>query len=408
LGILKFVLRRILVSIPVLFGIILVAFLIVRAVPGGPFDFTGSKSTPPEIVAALNERYGLNQPLLLHLPNDGAAPDNGKPLRETYPALPDCDKLRAGISPADQNPQPITDVYEGWQLLRSVQERKVSTVSFNDKAVRCLQSTTVLYSDLLRSQFFGYLNNVLRLDFGLSMSKSTLGQPVSELIGERLPISMRLGLLAVFFGFVVGLPLGVVAALKRNSPLDYLITGSIALFVSIPTLVLGPLLILILTANLHLLPGPNPTVWKTSNMLTWEFLSRAILPIFTLGAGIAAGLARLTRASVLQVLRDDYIRTARSKGLKERRVIYIHALKNALIPVATIVGPLLAGTLTGTLIVERIFAVPGLGDSFVNSIAARDYNLLLGVTILYSIFLMAGNILVDVMYTWLDPRIRFD
>jgi oligopeptide transport system permease protein len=143
-------------------------------------------------------------------------------------------------------------------------------------------------------------------------------------------------------------------------------------------------------------------------MLTWEFISRAILPIFTLGAGIAAGLARLTRASVLQVLRDDYIRTARSKGLMERRVIYIHALKNALIPVATIVGPLLAGTLTGTLIVERIFAVPGLGDSFVNSIAARDYNLLLGVTILYSIFLMAGNILVDVMYTWLDPRIRFD
>jgi ABC-type dipeptide/oligopeptide/nickel transport system permease component len=407
-GTFKFVLRRVLVSIPVLFGIILVSFLIIRAVPGGPFDFTGSKSTPPEVLEALNERYGLDQPLLLHLPNDGAAPDNGKPLRQTYPALPDCDKLRAGISPADQKPQPITDVYEGWQLLRLVQERKISSVEFGGRPVRCLQSATVLYSDLLRSQFFGYFDNVLRLDFGLSMSKATLGQPVSDLIGQRLPVSARLGLLAVILGLAMGIPLGVVAALYRNSALDYSITGGAAFFISIPNLVLGPVLILILTADLHLLPGPNPTVWVTGNMLTWDFISRAILPVFTLGAGIAAGLARLTRASVLQVLRDDYIRTARSKGLKERRVIYVHALKNGLIPVVTVIGPLLAGTLTGTLIIERIFAVPGLGDAFVNSIAARDYNMLLGVTILYSVFLIAGNILVDVMYTWLDPRIRFD
>jgi oligopeptide transport system permease protein len=111
---------------------------------------------------------------------------------------------------------------------------------------------------------------------------------------------------------------------------------------------------------------------------------------------------------VLQVLRDDYIRTARAKGLRERIVIYVHALKNALIPVATVVGPLLAGVLTGSLIIERLFAIPGLGDVFVTSIAARDYTMLLGVTILYSVFLILGNILVDVIYTWLDPRIRFD
>ena len=123
---------------------------------------------------------------------------------------------------------------------------------------------------------------------------------------------------------------------------------------------------------------------------------------------MAAGIARLTRASLLQVLGDDYIRTARSKGLRERSVIYIHVLKNSLIPVVTILGPFLAGILTGTFFVERIFNIPGLGDTFLSSIGERDYTLLTGVTILYASFLVVGNILVDVMYTWLDPRIRFD
>jgi ABC-type dipeptide/oligopeptide/nickel transport system permease component len=403
---LRFVLRRIFVAIPVLFGIIFVSFMLVRAVPGGPFDFLGSRTMPAEVRAALSARYGLDRPLLLNLPSDGAPPDLGGEFRVSYPALPDCDAARLGNleRPAEQ----IVDVYEGWHLLRIVTERREQRITVDGQPVRCLQATPVLYSDLTRSQFFEYLNNVLRLDFGLSLGRTTLGQSVSDLIGDRLPVSARLGVMALIVGYLIGIPLGVASALYRNTPIDYSITFSTAMFVSIPTLVLGPVLIIVFVVQLGLLPGPNPTVWKSTDVLSWEFISRAILPVMTLGTGIAAGLARLTRASVLQVLRDDYIRTARAKGMRERRVIYIHALKNALIPVVTIIGPQLAGVLTGTLIIERIFAIPGLGESFVSSIAARDYNLLVGVTILYATLLILGNILVDVMYTWLDPRIRFD
>jgi oligopeptide transport system permease protein len=195
---------------------------------------------------------------------------------------------------------------------------------------------------------------------------------------------------------------------RANSAIDLAITTGIGIFNSLPTLVMGPILLLIFTAYFKILPSPDPRVWRGGNLLDGEYLSRAILPMMVLGLGIAGGLARLTRASALQILRDDYIRTARAKGLRERTVIYIHALKNALIPVVTISGPLLAGVLTGTLVLERVFAIPGIGNVFFNSITNRDYTLLLGVTVLFSIFLIIGNVLVDVMYTWLDPRIRFD
>ncbi|PJF31183.1 MAG: hypothetical protein CUN51_04765 [Candidatus Thermofonsia Clade 1 bacterium] len=405
----KYILRRILIAIPVLFAIIFATFVLIRAVPGGPFDFTGSKSTPESIRRALEQRYGLDLPFLLNFPFDGIAPDNDIPRRVIFPALADCDELRRGVPLEQARPATnVVDEYEGWQLLRIVTERRETTITVGGRQVRCLQATPVLYSDLFLSQFFGYLNNVLRLDFGISVGRTTLGQPVNDLIADRLPVSVRLGLLAVFLGFAVGVPLGVLAAIYRNSPIDYAVTFFAGIIAAIPTLVLGPILIIILIVQWRVLPPVDPRVWKQLSIFDWNFISVAILPISVLGIGISAGLARLTRASVLQVLRDDYIRTARAKGLRERAVIYIHALKNALIPVATIVGPLLAGVLTGSLIIERLFAIPGLGDVFVSSIAARDYTMLLGVTILYSVFLILGNILVDIIYTWLDPRIRFD
>ncbi len=405
----KFIIRRILVAIPVMFAIIFFTFLLMRAVPGGPFDFSGSKSTPESIRRALEQRYGLDQPFLLNLPFDTIAPDNDIPRRAVYEPLPDCDELRRGVPLEQARPASnVVDVYEGWQLLRMVTERRETRIDLEGRQVRCLQSSQVLYSDLFLSQFFGYLNNLLRLDFGLSVGRTTLGQPINALIADRLPVSIRLGLLAVFIGFAVGVPLGVLAALYRNSPIDYTVTFFAGTIAAIPTLVMGPVLIILLVVQWKVLPPVDPRVWKQLDIFDWRFISVAILPIGVLGIGISTGLARLTRASVLQVLRDDYIRTARAKGLRERVVIYVHALKNALIPVATIVGPLLAGVLTGSLIIERLFAIPGLGDVFVTSIAARDYTMLLGVTILYSVFLILGNILVDVMYTWLDPRIRFD
>lgn len=231
-------------------------------------------------------------------------------------------------------------------------------------------------------------------------------------IEERLPVSMQVGLVAVAFGFLFGIPLGVMAAIYHNSPIDYGATLLAVLGQSVPNIVLAPILIIIFTVQLDMLPDPNPLAWKEGTFLSRftdaEFWGVLILPVVTLGTGMTAGIARLTRASLLQVLNEDYIRTARAKGLRERTVIYLHALKNSLIPVATILGPLLAAVLTGAFIVELIFLIPGLGDAFLTGVTARDYTTIMAVTLLFSTFLILGNILVDILYTWLDPRIRFD
>jgi ABC-type dipeptide/oligopeptide/nickel transport system permease component len=258
----------------------------------------------------------------------------------------------------------------------------------------------------LLQQFGAYVLNALRGDFGPSLGQ-TLGQPVSEIIAAKLPISARLGILALLCGYAIGLPLGALSAIHYRGRVDHVISTLAVLGASIPSIVIAPILVLFFVNVLHW-PGPDPRAWTQSSVLSWAFISRAIPPIIALGLGIAAGLTRLTRASLLQVLDEDYIRTARAKGARERRVIGIHALKNALIPVATITGPLLAAILTGTFFIEAIFGVPGLGDTFILSVADRDYNLLTGVTILYSTLLILGNILVDVVYVWLDPRIRYD
>jgi ABC-type dipeptide/oligopeptide/nickel transport system permease component len=263
-------------------------------------------------------------------------------------------------------------------------------------------------------QFVSYVGSLIKLDFGPSLGRSTMGEPVSDIIARGLPVSMQVGFFSVILAFVFGIPLGVLAAIYHNTPVDYGATFVAVLGQSIPNLVLGPVLIIVFAVSLNWLPVADVNgVWRSTLkdpgvIFTWDYISLAILPVFALGTGMMAGIARLTRASLLQVLREDYIRTARAKGLKERAVIYGHALKNSLIPVATILGPLLAGVLTGSFIIEQIFNIPGIGGEFVSSVSTRDYNLLVGVTIVYSVFLISGNILVDVMYTWLDPRIRFD
>jgi ABC-type dipeptide/oligopeptide/nickel transport system permease component len=211
-----------------------------------------------------------------------------------------------------------------------------------------------------------------------------------------LPISAKLGLFAMSIAICLGIPLGIIAALKHNSPIDYGATLFAILGVSIPTMVLGPLLILLFVDKVDWLD------------LTWQGnFANYILPAFSLGTAYSASIARLTRASLLQVIREDYIRTARAKGLAGRTVIVRHALKNSLIPVVTVLGPMFAGIVTGSMVTEQIFAIPGMGKHFITSIGNRDYPVLMAVTIIYAVLIVLANLAVDITYGVLDPRIRY-
>jgi oligopeptide transport system permease protein len=201
--------------------------------------------------------------------------------------------------------------------------------------------------------------------------------------------------------------------LNHNTVIDYTATFLAVVGVSVPSLVLGPILIYTFGVKWNILPiaywGAKPPFFLGFiPPLTKDFFLHAIMPVFTLGTGMAAGIARLTRAGLLEVLSSDYIRTARAKGLRERAVIVVHALKNSLIPVATILGPLLAGAVTGSFITETIFAINGMGRRFVNSIGQREYFLQTSLVLLYGVLLVFGNLLVDIIYAWLDPRIRYE
>jgi ABC-type dipeptide/oligopeptide/nickel transport system permease component len=205
----------------------------------------------------------------------------------------------------------------------------------------------------------------------------------------------------------LGIPLGLISALKQNTAIDYTAMFFAMLGVSIPNFVLGLILILLmLWLSQNNLPALPLARWGTKNFGDW--FTHMLLPAFTLGSGGAAIIARLTRASMLEVIRQDYIRTARAKGLRERAVIYGHALKNSLIPVTTVLGPLMAAWLTGSFIIETIFSIPGIGRFFVTSIADRDYTLIMGTILVYAVLLVIMNILVDISYAFLDPRIRYD
>ena len=226
-------------------------------------------------------------------------------------------------------------------------------------------------------------------------------------VKAAVAVSAQLGLLATLIAVGIGIPLGLISALRQNTWVDYTSMFFAMLGVSIPNFVLALLLILLmLWLSQHDLPALPLARWGTKSFTDW--LSHMILPAFVLGSGGAAFIARLTRASMLDVIRQDYIRTARAKGLHERAVIIGHALKNSLIPVTTVLGPLMAAWLTGSFIIEHIFSIPGIGRFFVTSISDRDYTLIMGTILIYAVLLIIMNIVVDISYAFLDPRIRYD
>ena len=246
----------------------------------------------------------------------------------------------------------------------------------------------------LYMQFLTFLKNVVRLDFGFSYVFKT--RTVSEILAGTFPISLQLGIMAFFFAAVGGITLGTLAAVRQNSWVDYLCVVLATAGVSLPNFVTGILLILIFALSLGLLPVSG-----------WDSPRNWILPTITLGLPELGIIARYTRASVLEVVRADFTRTARAKGVAERAVVARHVLKNALIPVVTYLGPLLAAIGTGSFFVELIYSVPGMGKFFVSSMSGRDYNMIMAVILLYGAFLGIMNLVVDLTYGLLDPRIRY-
>jgi oligopeptide transport system permease protein len=243
-------------------------------------------------------------------------------------------------------------------------------------------------------QYLMYMGGVVRGDLGPSYIYQD--RSVTQIILGGLPNTASLGAYAALLAVLIGVPLGVLAATRQNSSIDYSALAFGTVFASVPTFVLGFVLIIVFALTLHLVPTSG-----------WGKPNQYILPVLTLGLNQAALLTRITRASVLDVSRQDFMRTAKAKGLKELIVVRRHLLKNALIPVVTVLGPILAILIVGSLVVENIFSVPGVGRLLVQGISQRDYSLIMGTTLLYAVVIAVLNLIVDVLYAFIDPRISY-
>ena len=244
-------------------------------------------------------------------------------------------------------------------------------------------------------QFLTYLKNILKGDFGISFIRQN--RTVNDIINQGFPTSAKIGALAVINSLIVGTLLGIVSALKKGSIFDNLCRAYATAGVSIPTFVISVLLLYLFAGKLKILPTYGLSSWK-----------HFILPVICLSFSPIAYIARMTRSSMLEAMTMDYIRTARAKGVSEFMVVFKHALRNAILPTVTYLGTLIAALLTGSFIVERLFAIPGIGKYFVQSVGDRDYNIILGITVFFGIFVVVCNIVVDVLYVIIDPRVKFE
>jgi oligopeptide transport system permease protein len=301
------ILKRTLLAIPVLFIIASLTFVLVRIVPGGPFD--ADKSLPPEVVANIKAKYHLDKPI--------------------------------------------------------------------------------------HEQYFIYMNRLAHGDLGVSYKY--VNRTVNDILAQALPVSAQLGVLGLGLAVLIGVPLGTLAALRRGTSVDYFAMFLTTAGISVPGFVIGALLIFTFGIWLKVLP-----------VALWESVKHMILPALTLSFSPAAYLARLTRASVLEIVEKDWVRTARSKGLSYWSTVTKHILRNALVPVATVLGPLTAIVITGSFVVEYIYAIPGMGRFFITAVGNRDYDLIIGTTLIFALLLIVANTIVDIAYTILDPRMRIE
>jgi oligopeptide transport system permease protein len=304
---LRFVLRRLIITVPMVFVVVSLTWGLIRLAPGT--FYSQERPIPPRVIENIRAKYGLDQP---------------------------------------------------WYV-----------------------------------QYGKVIANTARGDFGISLRY--LGQPVNEILWSAVPVSATLGILAYLLALSVGVVSGTVAALRQNSGLDYSSMAAAMLGISLPNFVLGPLLVLLFSLTLFWLP---PARWE-------GFSVHLVLPVVTLAAVYMAYIARLARAGMLEVLRSNYVRTARAKGLTDRQILVRHALRGGLLPVVSFSGPALAYLVTGTVVVERIFALPGLGNYFINANLNRDEPLIIGIVAFLSIMILLFNLLVDIAYGFIDPRVRY-
>jgi oligopeptide transport system permease protein len=311
-----YALKRLLWLVPALFFISIVTFVLMHAVEGGPWD--AERPLPPEVTAALDQKYGLNEPV--------------------------------------------------WR------------------------------------QYLKFVGNAVQGDLGLSFQRQD--QPVTDVIASGFHATAVLGLVALAVAVLAGVSLGVVSALHRNRWPDYAGVAFASMGSALPGFVLGVLLIYLFGVELHWLPTFG---WDLHHGMVPGWLPQPrqmILPVITLAALPTSYLARITRASLLDVLRQDYMRTARAKGLNRATILYRHALRNAAIPIITVVGPMTAALVTGSFIVEYLFSIPGTGRLFVQSVNARDYGVIMGTTLFYATIIIIANLAVDIAYAFVDPRLR--
>jgi ABC-type dipeptide/oligopeptide/nickel transport system permease component len=372
-----YVIRRMLAMIPSLLGIALITFTLMHLTKGGPFS---SEHTNPDITARLMAAYHLDEPLWPNFAGAGGEVWRIAVLVLAVLAIAGGIYLRRrGVSL--QLPGAILVTTGGLFLFWSV-------LMFIEGPV-----TKADASGLVPGQFLRFAWNLLHLDLGTSFSQ--VGRPVTDIIVSAAGNSFLLGLCAFLILVCLGLPLGILAAVRQNSWIDYMVSAISLVGYSIPNFVLGALLILVTVLWLPFLPTAH-----------WGDPIDLVFPAFVLAIRPMAVLMRLTRASMLEVLNQDYIRTAWSKGLAGRAVLIRHALRNALLPVVTVMGDQLGDLVTGSLVVETIFNVPGIGQYFVKSVDSLDYGMIMGTTLFYAALVMIINLTVDLMYGVIDPRVR--
>ena len=375
---------RLLGALVTLWVVVTLSFVLMRVAPGGPFD--RDKPLPPAVQANLQRTFGLAKDI--HV---GRAGRLVKVLVGAGDTVMPGDVL-AVIAPVGGD-QPLE--------VRADRELAVVRVVAQVGAELTTDDVLIVRETGLLEQYGAALGSYLRGDFGVTYT-SEGARTVVENLAQGFSVSLELGLYALFIALLVGVGSGLLAGLKADTWVDHAAMGGALLAVSMSSIVLGPLLVLVFCVQLGWLPWGG---WQAWSLMPAD-LAHKVLPSLTLGLVYAAWFSRLVRAGLIDVMKQPWIRAARAKGISELRVVLVHALRPALLPAVSFLGPALAGIVTGSVVIERIFAVPGVGEYFVAAALNRDYPMVMGTVVLYASLLIAANLLVDMLYGVLDPRVR--